>query len=176
MITFENTQLPSPDDISFESLEYLFGSGASANQKEIPWVEIKSKFDDPQKEIAELKAQIRLLMQQAQANKAQMQRVCIFIGYMQGLLQEKEELLKQLPDLRFKAAQTIGWRQEVLRSREKIEELEAHIDRLSGHSRWNPEEILKPLDKLQLTDELAIEILMWLGFTGLLGILYALLH
>lgn len=174
MIIVETSHLPSADDITFESLEYLFAPANTGDSTPVPWVEIMSEAVSEDKQLSEVKGQLALLEKQYQSNQIQLQRVCILIGYMQGLLHERDEQLKAIPDLRFRAAESVALRLEVERSKETIQELEEEIERHNQHSNSNLGKMLKALMSPIAAEEKTINTLMWLGFFALTAILYLL--
>ena len=105
----------------------------------------------------------------------QLQRLCILIGYMQGQLHDREEQLKVLPDLRYKAALSVARGLEAERANEKIRELEDALRRLSLRSHSKLEEMLKALSCSIESDDAAITILNCLGLIGLSGILWTII-
>ncbi len=168
------SHLPAADDVDLDSLEYLFGSGSKPKQKTIPWVEIISdseKFDIIKEE---LQAKIDLLELRNDVTNSKLQRAMLFIGYLNGMVHERDQQLKVLPDLRFTAAQAITLRIENERSKEKIQELEEQLQRLSA-SKWKLDGILN-LDSSESSDELAITILNLLGLAGLSTFLLSLIQ
>ncbi len=175
MQTIETSHLPSADDISLDSLEYLFGPASAVSQSAVPWVEIAPDTKADTKQVAQLQAQVALLEKQLKDSSKQLQKVHIFIGYMQGLIQDKDEQLKQIPDLRFRAAEAVAWRLEATRAKERIEELEADLLRLSKSSNKWPDEILKLISFRTVSEDTAIAILSWLGVIGLTEVLLSII-
>ena len=171
MITFETSQLPTEDDISIESLEYLFGPAAYPKEKKIPWVEIISDAEQFQIEKGKLEERIDFLELRNQVTHSKLERACMFIGYLQGMIHERDEQLKVIPDLRFKAAESVALRLESERTKQRVQELEAELQRLAKGSKWKAEEILNLPDS-SLHDDSAITILNWLGLTGLIAVLH----
>lgn len=176
MLIVESSQLPAADDISFESLEYLFGPAKETVKSSIPWVEIADQNQEQVRQLHELQGKTMLLEQQLQNSQTQLQRVCILIGYMQGLLNEKEEALKALPDLRFRAAESVGLRLELGRSKEKIQELEADLQRQERLYDSNLGKMLRALFTPLDCNDKTSNLLMWLGLAGLLAVFYSLLR
>lgn len=172
MITIENSQFPAEDDINIESLEYLFGPAVYQKEKKIPWVEIISDSEQFEVEKIKLQERIDFLELRNQVTHSKLERACIFIGYLQGLIHERDEQLKVLPDLRFKAAQSIAYRLDAERSKERIQELEAELQRQLKGSKWKAEEILNLPDSTRY-DDAAITILLWLGLSGISGVLFS---
>lgn len=174
MITIETSHFPAADDITLDSLEYLFSPAPAVKSTPVPWVEIISDPVLYPAQTAELQSKVEVLEQESKDNLSQLQRVCILLGYTQGLLHERDEQLKVLPDLRFKAAQSVALGLEAERYKEKVAELEEVIARLEERSDLKTEEILKTTQDFS-ADETATSILMWTGLVGLTGILWTLL-
>lgn len=176
MINTENSQLPCAEDISFDSLEYLFGSASNNSKTIIPWVEIQqSQSEQITAREAQIQLALKILQKQNLDYANQMHTLYILIGYMQALLQEKESQLKTLSELQFKAAESVAWRLEANRHKEKVEELEKEITRLSQNQETNLEEILKNRSNQITVNELLSTLLPWLVILVLsviLGIVY----
>jgi hypothetical protein len=170
MLTVDTSHFPSSDDITFDSLEYLFGTKPNTVPKPVPWVEIVNE-----KESAQYEREIQRLQEKLQTSNTQVQKLCAFAGYMQGLLHDKDVQLKLLPELRFRAGLAVARELETERQKEKIRELEEEIQRLYSQSNQKTEGKLKTLISSINTDEAAISLLMWLGLTGLTGVLYTLI-
>jgi hypothetical protein len=179
MITIDTSHFPCPDDITFDSLEYLFGSAANtgSSSASIPWVEIETGGAIiPEQETGAYEDKLKLLEQQLQQSVRLSQRLCIFVGYMQGLMHEKDEQLKTLPELRYLAGLSVARGLEAERYKEKIQELEAVIYSLSQCPRLRLQGMLRATIDYMSTDEAAISMLNWLGFISLVGILFTLIR
>lgn len=171
MILVETSQLPSADDITIDSLEYLFAPASEATSCPVPWVEIVSENELAENPVSKESEMSGLLERQLKETQEQLQRVCILLGYTQGLLHERDEQLKVLPDLRFRAAESIALKVQLEKAQAKVRELEEAFSRLSLQSRLNWEEILKALTNPIAADESLSSALMWLGLTGITGAL-----
>ncbi len=170
MQLIETSHLPSADDISLDSLEYFFEAAPPIRTNSVPWVDIAVDLKPPKK-VAELQVHIELLEKQFQDNAKQLQRANILIGYMQGLVDERDEQLKVLPELRFKAGESVALRLEIGRAKEKIRELETCLARLEISQAAKPNNNLKDIFSQFFTEDRAIEILSWVGVSSLALIL-----
>lgn len=138
MLTVESTHFPSPDDISFESLEYLFSPSGEKAETPIPWVQMESELPAFAKdEILKLQTELTIVERALRESTANMQRACILIGYLQACVQQKDEQLKVIPDLRFRAAESIAYKVDAERCRTKIGELEETVARLNQGPKMN---------------------------------------
>lgn len=175
MLNTENSQLPCPEDISFDSLEYLFGSASQDTPKaNVPWVEIAESNDNTSVE-AQLQVAVKILQKQNQNFLNQINTLHILIGYMQALLHENDKELKLLADWRFKAAESVAWRLESERHKEKVEELQREIEHLKQSGKTNFEEKVKNPSTQFTNEELASTLLPWLlllASTVIMGIVY----
>jgi hypothetical protein len=176
MITIETSHYPSADDISFDSLEYLFKPIPEPNDKAIPWVNIEPANKLDELRAVDMQSKVELLEKQLQQSVRQTQRLCILIGYLQGVIHAKDEQLKTLPDLRFLAGLSVARGLEAERYKEKVQELEAGIELLSKGFWAQSREMLRSCLSYLNTDEAAISMLMWLGFISLSGILLTMLR
>lgn len=178
MINTENTHFPSSDDITFDSLEYLFGTAPALEaEKNIPWVEIEplSKVAERQTSL-EYERKLVFLEKQLQHSARQSQRLCMLIGYLQGVMKDKDEQLKCISDLRFQAGLAVARKLEAERCKEKILELEDIIEQLKQRNIYKPEKMFQMLAAPFSSDEAAVSILSWLGFINLSVILLTILH
>ena len=175
MLDTENSQVPCAEDINFDSLEYLFGAASkAAPEAEVPWVDIEAESESTTRE-AQLQVAIRILQKQNHEHLNHINTLYILIGYMQAHLHEKDEQLKLLPDLRFKAAESVAWRLESERVKEKAEELQKEITRLSQIKDHNLEEKVKKAYIQVTNEELVSTLLPWLALLAvsmILGFVY----
>jgi hypothetical protein len=173
-VTFDTLHYPSADDITFDSLEYLFGPASAACAAPVPWVDIEADLPVPEKQAEAYQEKLALAQQDLRESIRQSQRLCILIGYMQGLLHEKDEQLKALPELRFQAGMAVARLLETERCKERIAELEASIEHHQQSFSLKAQEMLRATVGNISYDEAAASILMWLGFAGLCGVLLTL--
>ncbi|MBX9689514.1 MAG: hypothetical protein K2X27_22585 [Candidatus Obscuribacterales bacterium] len=129
MLSTQSSHYPSADDISFDSLEYLFAPAQPLGEKIIPWVEIEDLGESSESSTLPTAKQISALQADLEASATQIQKAYILIGYLQAIIQERNEDLKALADYRFRAAEAVALRLENERSKLKIQELEEQIAR-----------------------------------------------
>lgn len=96
-------------------------------------------------QITRVQTELSVVHQQLAETTTSLHRACIMIGYLQSSLHQKEEELKVLPDLRFKAAESIAHRLDAERCRKQIGELEEALDRLQQGTRSNTNALVELL-------------------------------
>lgn len=148
MLTVNTSHYPAPDDISFDALEYLFCPTGKTAEPPIPWVQMEDDVPEyARRQVLKLEAELALVERELRENAANVKRACVLIGYLQAMLQQKDEQLKTLPDLRFRAAESIAYKVDAERCRAKIVELEELISRQensnSKRSMFNSDGIVK---------------------------------
>ena len=176
MINTSNTHFPATDDITCDSLEYLFKPAPACRKDPIPWVEIESGSILKEFQTIDTNARVEVLQEQLEESLQRVQNLSVLVGYLQGIIRSKNEQLKALPDLRLQAGMSVAHRLEAERCKEKIQELEAVIKCLKESCWAKTEQMLSALRRNSSTDEFAISILSWLGLTGLSGILFTIVQ
>jgi len=133
MIETTSWQSPAADDISTEALEYLF-TPRYRPEEEPPWVKVSIEPEELPKEIdvPRMQAKMEVLTQRVRDLTVQMQTTAYHVGFLKGKLVEKEEQLKQLPELRLKAAKSVAMAVELESLRESYEQLEGQLAGLYG--------------------------------------------
>jgi hypothetical protein len=137
--TVQTSHFPSPDDISIDALEYLFSPSAKEpDPSTVPWVQMETELPPfAQHQIVRIQTELTIAQRDLRDTTTNLHRACILIGYLQSALHQKEEQLQVLPDLRFKAAESIAYRVDAERCRNKIGELEETVARLQRGPRMN---------------------------------------
>lgn len=176
METVINSQLPLPDDIDLGSLEYLFSptievSPVAPLRFETPPTGKKTEDDE-----SDLHGQIRLLQLMLNDALENLSESNMLVGYQRGLLVEKNEQLKQLPQLRLWAAKNIAAEVENRKLQAEVDRLNFEIAEFKSHllfrvnenvkqflSGCRTIEILAILDVVVLA--LFLGILVWLLYT-----------
>jgi hypothetical protein len=141
-----NTQLPQADDIDFRSLEYLFAPPAEPSPVEPPWVDvIVGESDVKSCELLRLDACVKFLEQSLNETRADLADANMRVGYLKGILEEREEELKVLPDLRLRAAKSIATDIDRDKLLAKVARLEAENAAIKSHTLFRFEQNVKRL-------------------------------
>lgn len=133
METVINSQLPQADDIDFRSLEYLFVPRIEASPVEPPWVDVIVEPERSDSELLRLTARVHFLEQGLNEATANLADANMQIGYLRSMLDEREEQLKQLPDLRLRAAKSIAGEVEHAALLSEVKRLEAENAEYQSH-------------------------------------------
>ncbi len=165
--TVINSQLPQADDIDFRSLEYLFVPNDESSPVEPPWVDVVIEAkEDKSCQLLRLNARVQFLEQCLGETTTNLADAHMHVGYLRGLLEEREEQLKLLPDLRLRAAKNIA--ADV--AREKLEgevkRLEAENAEIKSHSLFRMEKSVKQLLSAEVSTRsvLILETLVFIAF------------
>lgn len=145
MLTVQTSHFPAPDDISIDALEYLFSpSGKEPEPSVVPWVQMETELPPfAQQQIVKIQTELSIAQRELRDTTTNLHRACIMIGYLQSSLHQKEEQLEVLPDLRFRAAESIAYKVDAERCRNKIVELEESLTRLQQGPRINFDGLVK---------------------------------
>lgn len=142
--TVINSQLPHYDDIDFRSLEYLFGTSIevspvapAAGDTVVDCTVTDFNLESRSPSAVEV---LERLLKECQRELAES---TMHVGYLRGLLEEKNEQLKLLPQLRLQAAKGIAADVErnVLLSR--IAKLESENAEFQSHLLWRIQQSVK---------------------------------
>lgn len=147
MLTVQTSHFPSPDDISIDALEYLFSpSRKEEDPSTVPWVQMETELPPfAQQQIVRIQTELSVAQRELRDTTANLHRACILIGYLQSSLHQKEEQLEVLPDLRFRAAESIAYKVDAERCRNRIGEMEETLARLQQGPRLNMDGLVKAL-------------------------------
>lgn len=176
METVINSQLPLPDDIDLGSLEYLFNPMIEVSPVAPLRFEIPPTGQETEDEESDLHGQIRLLQLMLNDALEKLSESNMLVGYQRGLLVEKNEQLKQLPQLRLWAAKNIAAEVDNKKLQAEVDRLKSEIAEFQSHwlyrvnenvkrflSGGSTIEILAILDVVVLVSFLGI--LLWLFYT-----------
>lgn len=173
METVINSQLPLPDDIDLSSLEYLFSPMIEASpvaplRFETPPIGNETEEDDD--DGSDLHAQIRILQLMLNDALEKLSESNMLVGYQRGLLVEKNEQLKLLPQLRLRAANNIAAEVENKKLQAEVERLRTENAEFQSHLLFRVNENVKRfLCGGNVIDFLAIlEVVVLASFLGIL--------
>lgn len=172
METVINSQLPLPDDIDLSSLEYLFSPMIEASpvaplRFETPPIGNETEDDD---DGSDLHAQIRILQLMLNDALEKLSESNMLVGYQRGLLVEKNEQLKLLPQLRLRAAKNIAAEVENKRLQAEVDRLRTENAEFQSHLLFRVNENVKRfLSGGNVIDFLAIlDVVVLASFFGIL--------
>ena len=134
METLINSHLPQSDDIEFRSLEYLFVPPDQVSPVEPPWVDVIVEDAEAKHwQVLSLNARVQVLQEALHDANAKLADANMCVGYLRGVLEEKDEQLKLLPDLRMRAAKNIAADVERNNILLELSRLESENESLSRH-------------------------------------------
>lgn len=94
-------------------------------------------------QLVKIQTELSVAQRELRDTTTNLHRACILIGYLQASLHQKEEQLEVLPDLRFRAAESIAHKIDAERCRTKIGELEETVARLQQSPSPNIDSVVK---------------------------------